>query len=169
MSADSLLPRGLAIRVFACLAGGYFMSYALRSINAAIAGHFGVPIIGVSGDDQVVAETKALVGDHVEGAVVKWAYGFHSAKTLTPAAAQLEIARMVAAAIAGIDSAKPTVIETPIRVEVTLKNYTPAEILAYLPGVEREDAHTIAFEAEDIVVASAFLEFLLEYDPDMSP
>ncbi|MEZ5729549.1 MAG: MFS transporter [Burkholderiaceae bacterium] len=37
MSADSLLPRGLAIRVFACLAGGYFMSYALRSINAAIA------------------------------------------------------------------------------------------------------------------------------------
>jgi hypothetical protein len=34
----------------------------------------------VSGDDVVVKETTALLGD-VEGAVVKWASGFHSAQT----------------------------------------------------------------------------------------
>ena len=57
-----------------------------RGINAAIAGHFGVPVIMVSGDDAAVEETRTVVGD-VEGAVVKWNYGFHSARTLTPAAA----------------------------------------------------------------------------------
>ncbi len=39
--------------------------------NAAIAGHFNVPIIMVSGDDAAVKEVNALLGD-VEGAVVKW-------------------------------------------------------------------------------------------------
>ena len=52
-------------------------------MNAAIAGHFGVPVIMVSGDDIAVAENQVIIGD-IEGAVVKWASGFHSARTLTP-------------------------------------------------------------------------------------
>jgi D-amino peptidase len=44
-------------------------------VNAAIAGHFGVPVIMVSGDDAVVEQVRSLIGD-VEGAVVKWNYGF---------------------------------------------------------------------------------------------
>jgi D-amino peptidase len=137
-------------------------------INAAIAGHFGVPIIGVSGDDRVVAETRELLGN-VEGAVVKWAYGFHAAKTLTPAAAQVEIARMVGAAMARLDAFRPHRLPTPIRVEVTFKHYQPAEVLAYLPTFERTDAHSIAFRAKDIVEAARFLEFLLKYDRDLEP
>lgn len=35
--ADPVLPAALAIRVFAAFASGYFMSYALRSVNAVIA------------------------------------------------------------------------------------------------------------------------------------
>src|SRR6185436_191869 len=57
------------------------------SFNAAIAGHFNVPVIMVSGDDAAVKEVTSIVGD-IEGAVVKWNYGFHSAKTMTPEAAQ---------------------------------------------------------------------------------
>ena len=44
-------------------------------INAAIAGHFGVPVIMISGDDAAVAEAQELIGD-IEGAVVKWNYSF---------------------------------------------------------------------------------------------
>jgi D-amino peptidase len=54
-------------------------------INAAIAGHFNVPVIMISGDDAIVKEATDLLGN-VEGAVVKWAISFHSAKTLTPEA-----------------------------------------------------------------------------------
>jgi D-amino peptidase len=52
-------------------------------INAAIAGHFDVPVILISGDDAIVMEATDLLGN-IEGAVVKWAISFHSAKTLTP-------------------------------------------------------------------------------------
>ena len=62
------------------------ISMSEGSMNAAIAGHFGVPVIMVSGDDVAVAENQAVIGD-IEGAVVKWAKGFHSALTLTPDAA----------------------------------------------------------------------------------
>ncbi len=55
-------------------------------VNAAIACHFNVPVIMISGDDAIVKEATALLGD-IEGAVVKWAYGFHSARTLMPEAA----------------------------------------------------------------------------------
>jgi D-amino peptidase len=62
------------------------VSISEAGMNAAIAGHFNVPVIMVSGDDALVKETTALLGD-VEGATVKWASGFHSAKTLMPEAA----------------------------------------------------------------------------------
>ena len=44
-------------------------------INAAIAGHFNVPVIMVSGDDVAVKETAALLGD-VEGAWLSGPRGF---------------------------------------------------------------------------------------------
>ena len=59
------------------------ISVSEAGINAAIAGHFNVPVIMISGDDAVVKETQTLLGD-VEGAVVKWASGFHSARTIMP-------------------------------------------------------------------------------------
>ena len=64
------------------------VSVSEAGINAAIAGHFNVPVIMVSGDDAVVKETTTLLGD-VEGAVVKWSYGFslgknHDARSLLP-------------------------------------------------------------------------------------
>ena len=54
-------------------------------LNAAIAGHFRVPVAMISGDDAAVKEAQALLGP-IEGAVVKWNAGFHSARTLTPEA-----------------------------------------------------------------------------------
>src|ERR1035437_3493195 len=48
--------------------------------NAAIAGHFGVPVVAISGDDAAVAEAQRLIGG-IEGAVVKRAVSFHAAAT----------------------------------------------------------------------------------------
>src|SRR5512141_802113 len=62
------------------------LSMSEGSFNAAIAGHFNVPVIMVSGDDAAVKEVTSVVGD-IEGAVVKWNYGFHSALTMMPEAA----------------------------------------------------------------------------------
>jgi D-amino peptidase len=137
-------------------------------LNAAIAGHFGVPVVLITGDDAIVKEGKALLGD-VEGAVVKWAYGFHSARTRTPEAACDLIREAARKAIARSRDFKPYRLKEPVDLDLRFKNYRPAEVLAYLPAVERTDAHSIRFRARDILEAVRFLEFVTNYEPGLAP
>ena len=138
------------------------------SMAAAAAGHFGVPVIMVSGDDVAVAENQVLIGD-IEGAVVKWAKGFHSAETLTPEAAYEVIRTRTMSAINRIEEFQPYILSTPIELELTLKNYTPVELLGYLPNVERINSHTIRFTGEDIIEISNFLTFVTNFRVDLQP
>ena len=144
------------------------ISMSEGSMNAAIAGHFGVPVIMISGDDVAVAETQVIVGD-MEGAVVKWAKGFHSAQTLTPDAAYEVIRTRTKSAVDRIDDFEPYVLETPIELELTLKHYRPVELLGYLPNVERVNSHTIRFVGKDILEISSFLRVALGYRVDLQP
>jgi D-amino peptidase len=144
------------------------MSMSEASVSAAIAGHYGVPVIMVSGDNVAVAETRVIIGD-IEGAVVKWAKGFHSAQTLTPETAYRVIRERTKAAIERIDEFQPYVLETPLRLELSLKHYRPVELLAYLPNVERVNSHTVRFIGEDVVEIARFLEVALGYSVDLQP
>jgi D-amino peptidase len=137
-------------------------------LNAAIAGHFGVPVVFISGDEAVVKEARALLGD-VEGAVVKWPYGFHSARTLTPDASCELIREKAKVAVAAMGRRKPYQLKAPVELELTFKNYRPAEVLAYLPSVERVNAHTVRFRGKDVLEVARFLEFVLHYEPGLSP
>jgi len=137
-------------------------------INAAIAGRFGVPVVLISGDDVAVEETRRLLGD-VEGAVVKRAISFHSASTMTPKAAQQLIRERVKAALGRRAAFKPYVVRTPVTLDVTFKNYRPAEMLAYLSIVQRTTAHGIRFIGRDITEVSRFLEFIGTYEPGIAP
>ncbi len=137
-------------------------------INALIAGHFNVPVILVTGDDIAVKETQDLIGD-VEGAVVKWANSFHSAKTLTPNAAYEVIGKKTKAAIKRIKEFKPYQLEGPLTLDLSLKNYRPVELLQYYPGAERIDSHTIRFVGKDIVEISVFLRFVTGYNITLKP
>jgi D-amino peptidase len=137
-------------------------------MNAAIAGHFGVPVVLISGDDAIVKEARTLLGP-IDGAVVKWAISFHAAKTLTPEASCDLIREKAKAAVARAGERKPYRVAEPVTLEVRFKNYRPSQLLAYLPAVERTDAHSIRFRAQDILEASRFLEFVLNYEPGLSP
>jgi D-amino peptidase len=137
-------------------------------LNAAIAGHFGVPVAMISGDDAIVNEAQTLLGP-IEGAVVKWAYGFHSARTLTPEASCDRIREAARKGVARVHGLKPWKVAAPVTVEMRFKNYRPAEVLAYLPIVERTDAHTVRYTAKDMLDAMRFLEFALNYQPDLAP
>lgn len=136
--------------------------------SAAIAGHFGVPVVMVSGDDAAVAEVQGEVGP-MEGAVVKWNHGFHSATTLMPAAAYTLIEETARRAVEGRSRMPVFRVDTPATLELGFKNYLPAEVLAYLPNVDRVDSHTVRFEARDIVEMSRFLQFVGRYTASLTP
>ncbi|MEK6322839.1 MAG: M55 family metallopeptidase [Acidobacteriota bacterium] len=137
-------------------------------INAAIAGHFNVPVIMISGDDAIVKEATDLLGN-IEGAVVKWAISFHSAKTLTPEAAYELIRQKTRKAIARIKEFKPYKVKEPVQLDVRFKAYRPSEMLSYLSIVQRTDAHSIRFMGKDIIEVSKFLEFITSYEPSLEP
>src|SRR5262245_15677839 len=137
-------------------------------INAAIAGHFNVPVIMISGDDAIVKEATGLLGN-IEGAVVKWAISFHAAKTLTPETAYALIREKTRKAIARIKEFKPYQIKQPVQLDVRFKAYRPSELLSYLPIVKRTDAHSIRFLGKDIIEVSKFLEFITNYEPSLEP
>ncbi len=144
-------------------------SVAEAGFNAAIAGHFGVPIVMVSGDDAIIAETKRYVGDDVEGAIVKWAKSFHSARTLTPEAGYEVIEAAARRAIERVDEFEPMRLSGDVQVEISFKNYRQAEILSYLSVVERIDSHSIRYTAKDMVEASMFMQFVNNYEPGLAP
>jgi D-amino peptidase len=141
---------------------------AESGMNAAIAGHFGVPVVMVSGDDAAVAEVRAMIPG-VEGAVVKRAIGFHSAETMTPEPPARSSVTGPAPAWQGRAAIRPHRVTTPVRLDLTFKNYRPAEMLAWLPIVERVADRTIAYTAGSILDVSRFLVFVGAYSADIDP
>jgi D-amino peptidase len=122
----------------------------------------------MSGDDAAIAEVRKAVGN-IEAAETKRTLGFHSALTLTPQASAALIGERVAAAFRRRGEFRPMKVQTPVVVDVSFKNYMPAEVLAYLPIFERVDSHSIRFRAKDMVEASAIMSFIGEYRPDINP
>jgi D-amino peptidase len=136
--------------------------------NAAYAGAKGVPVIFVSGDDVAVAEIKSRLGD-IETVETKKSLGFHSAETLTPEVSCEKISIGVKSALSRLHDFKPYVIKTPVTLEITFKNYTPAELLSYLRSVQRIDSHTIRFVGKDMDEVDDFEEFVGNYNADLAP
>jgi D-amino peptidase len=136
--------------------------------NAALAGHFSVPVLAVTGDEAAVKEVQALVPG-VEGAVVKWPYGFHSARVLSPEASRAVIRDAVRKAMARRAQLVPHRVKTPVEVEVRFKNYRPAEVLSWLPQFRRVDAHAVRFGAKDMPEAARILSFVMNYQLELAP
>ena len=138
------------------------VSVSEAGFYAPLAGHFGVPVIAISGDDQFVAETRAFLPD-VEAATVKWCSGHLSARTLMPEAAHSLVGAATTRAINRLRDFRPM---PPLRkpvLEVVFKHRLPAEFWSFTRWVERSDAYTIRYVAEDMIDASRFMTFLLGY------
>jgi len=128
-------------------------------ISAAIAGHFGVPILMVAGDDVVIEETREFLSD-IAAAQLKTYIGQYSATMLSPETADGRLREGVRDALNRADRIFPYVIEGPIALDIRLRRSFMAEWLSYIDEVVRLDAFTIRYNAKDIVVASRFITFL---------
>lgn len=143
-------------------------SMSEAGVNAAIAAHFGVPVVMITGDDQIVSETKQRLGP-IEGVAVKRAIGFHGAATMLPEVAQAQIRQHAKTAVTRRAEMRSYTMTKPLSVEVSFKNYRPVELLGYLSNVQRIDSHTVRYMPRDMVDLSKFLEFVTNYDPSMTP
>lgn len=137
-------------------------------INAAVAGELGVPILLVSGDDAAVDElTLAVKG--AEGVKVKRPIGYSSAHIVAPAKAQEMIRASAARAVGRIAQLKPFRPAGAPTLDLVFNFYRPAELLSWLPIVERTGARSVRYKGESIASLVKFLEFSMEYSPQLEP
>ena len=136
--------------------------------NAAYAGALGVPVIFASGDDAALEELKSRLGG-IETAETKKNLSFHSAETLTPEASCERIGVGVKAALGRLHDFKPYAMKTPVTLEISFKNYTPAQMISFLRSVQRVDSHTIRFVGKDMAEVSDFVDVVDGYSPDLTP
>ncbi|MDR1272227.1 MAG: M55 family metallopeptidase [Clostridiales Family XIII bacterium] len=127
-------------------------AYGETGLNAAVAGHFGIPLIAVSGDDCLKGEVLRDFPEAVYSEVKK-AHGTMAVNCLSPAAAEELIAGNVAKAVSNISDYRPFVIEGPLQVDLVLKSNAIADAVTLIPGVRRVSPAEVAYQAADIVDA----------------
>lgn len=117
-------------------------------LNAMIAGHYGVPVVMVSGDDQVAGEVHQGLGS-VETVVVKRALSRYAAESLPRAVATEAIYQGAKRAMSLIGTVQPYRPAFPARLEVDLGMPQMADAASVLPGAERVGPLTVAYSAPD--------------------
>ncbi len=120
-------------------------------INALVAGHFGVPVALVTGDDKAVAQVQALLGERVVGVAVKEGYSTFSAIHLHPTTAQARIREAAEEAVRRTVAAEmqPWQPTPGYRVEVDFEHQSRADQCAYIPGVSRTGERTVSYTPVD--------------------
>lgn len=118
-------------------------------VNAAIAGHFGVPVVLVTGDEKAIEQTQAFLGNQVEGVAVKQGISTFAAMHLHPEKAQQLIRDGAERAMNRIADARPYVLNKGATVELEFDHQARAGQAELLPGVDRVGERVIAFQPTD--------------------
>jgi D-amino peptidase len=130
------------------------------ALSAQFAGHYGVPVALVAGDDAVAAEAEALLPG-VTAVAVKQAMNRRSAKMLPLAEGRKLIEESARTALEHLGSVKPYSPDRPTRMELELPTAAAAEICSHVPGVERIGAMGVGCQVEDAMEFTRIFEVLL--------
>jgi D-amino peptidase len=127
-------------------------------LNGALAGHFGAPVIMVSGDQTACAQVGEIFGD-VETVIVKHATGRFSAECLAPQVTQDMIYMAAGRAVSRLedgDVPDPFVVDIPVRVTVEFFTSDMADRAARIPFTQRNGTRVAMATKE---MASAYSGF----------
>jgi D-amino peptidase len=124
-------------------------------LNAALSGHFGVPVLMISGDQTACGEARDLLGP-IEVAVVKQATGKMAAECLPLEVSRRLICEAAARAVGNLHSGpapKPFRLAEPVRVAVDFLQAEMADHASLFAGASRTDGRRIEFSAPDMPTA----------------
>jgi D-amino peptidase len=122
-------------------------------VIAAMAGHFGIPVIMLSGDQAAANELHEIVPT-AELAVVKEGIGRYTCISMSAASARDTIREAARRSVSKIGSTKPYTVSGPVtlQVEYTTRNSLPIDSESRA-GAEVLDDRTIRFRGKDILEA----------------
>ena len=124
--------------------------------NAALAGHFGVPVVMISGDETACAEARQLM-PAIVAAPVKHGLGAYSAACLHSRKSRELIQAAARQAMTELNRSKPFDVKRPVTLEVRFTTSSGVDRCLRLPGVDPVDGTALRYAAKD--VAEAFQLF----------
>jgi D-amino peptidase len=118
-------------------------------INAALCGHWGAPVVLVTGDRAVCREAKELLGDGLTTVEVKEGIGRYSARMKTPERARELIAEGARQALSDLSAVEPYDPGRPCEIEVEF--ITPDRLQEYAnrKGVEVTGPSSLVVRGDD--------------------
>ena len=105
-------------------------------INAALCGHYGVPVLLVTGDEAVCRESRQLLGEGLHTVAVKRGLSRYSARQIPPARARQMIEGGARKALEDHQAVKPYVPAAPTRIRIELSTVETAAPFKGRHGVE---------------------------------
>jgi len=135
------------------------------TINAAVAGHFGVPIGLVTGDTAAVESLREQIGPGLRGVAVKEGITRLAARHLMSVAEARDAIRdQSAEAVRDATQGRtpaPLKLAMPVTMRLTFKETIYADGSALLPGAKRLDGRTLEWRFDDIL--AAYRTFVVTY------
>jgi D-amino peptidase len=126
------------------------------ALNAGLAGHYGVPVVMVSGDDKVAREAREFLGP-VETAVVKEGLDRLVADCLPPSRTKSLIREAADRGVRRAKELSPFKVDGPVTFRVTFKATTGTSLPVLFPCVKKVDSKTIEVVGEDYLKAFRLL------------
>jgi D-amino peptidase len=122
-------------------------------INAALCGHYGVPVAVITGDDATVREGQQLLGETLAGVAVKRGLSRYSARNIPPVRARQMIEDGVRSALTTRKWPKPYVPAKPTTITVDLGSVDSANPFKDRHGVEFPDPLKVVSRGPDWLTA----------------
>jgi len=119
-------------------------------LSAITAGYYNVPTVFISGDETVIKELNSFLGE-IPHAIIKYGMGKESGKIIHPEITQKSIMDGVCEAISNLGKYKPFQMELPLRMKMRLTTTKMAELISFVPYIERTDLDEVAYQAKDVI------------------
>jgi D-amino peptidase len=119
------------------------------TINAALAGHYGVPVALVSGDRTTLAEAERIIPWAVR-VETKRSLSYYAAECLSPQLVQETLRAAGAQAVRQRARMELFTLKAPISLAIDTMTTAQADALDGLPGFSRLAARTVEYSADDM-------------------
>lgn len=136
------------------------VEYGEFGLNAAIAGHYKVPVVMVSGCDLLSKEAVELIPS-IRTAVVKRTINRTTSRNLSIESSHKVIKQKTRDGVKKIEEIEDFTINGPLEIEVFFLNTGLADIAEILPIVKRSSPNSVTLKANTILEAYRFIRSLI--------
>lgn len=120
---------------------------------AAFAGHFGVPLALVTGDDKLLAQLKEELPQGYATVMTKTGVGWNAAVMRPLLQVRAEITQATAAALKNVKALPVYRPKLPVEMTMRFRHWEGLHACEAVPGVERTGIDSFRFRAADILEA----------------